>query len=111
VGDGAFDVGGEPETAGGDVGAHDVEQPRLVDRHAAGFENADLLGIEVEAEHVVADIGEAGAGNQADVAGADHGDFHAGSSPGERNGGAHSPMPGAAGSGLAPPCADYRRLS
>ena len=36
----------------------------------------DLGRVDVEAEHVVADFGQAGAGDQADVAGADDGDFH-----------------------------------
>jgi hypothetical protein len=44
---------------------------RFVDRDAALVEDADLGRVEVEAEHVVADVGQAGAGDEADVAGAD----------------------------------------
>ena len=48
------------------------------------FERRDLRRVDVEAQHVVADFGEAGAGDQADVAGADDGDFHAVRSPKRR---------------------------
>ena len=69
-------VGGEAQPAGGAVARHHVEQAGLVDRHAAGLDDADLLGVEVQAQHVVAHLGETGAADQADVAGADDGDLH-----------------------------------
>ena len=77
MGHGAFDVGGEAQAPGGHVVRDDAVQPGLVDRDAAAFEHGDLRGIDVEAHDVVAHLGQAGAGNQADVAGADHGDLHA----------------------------------
>ncbi len=40
------------------------------------FEDIDLARVDVEAQHVVADLGEAGAGDQADIARADHRDLH-----------------------------------
>ena len=41
------------------------------------FSVVDLARVDVEAQHVVADLGEAGAGDEADVAGADHRDLQA----------------------------------
>jgi hypothetical protein len=53
--------------------AHDLRQARLVDRDAAVVEHADLLRVHVQADDVVAHFGQAGAGDQADVTGADNG--------------------------------------
>jgi hypothetical protein len=47
-----------------------------MDRNAAIFQNSDFFGIDIEAEHIVADIRQASARNQTDIAGANHGDFH-----------------------------------
>jgi hypothetical protein len=47
-----------------------------VDRDAAVVEQIDLLLVDVEAEHVVAQLRQAGAGDQAYIAGADNGNFH-----------------------------------
>ena len=55
-------------------------QARLVDRHAAALERRRSCRVDVEAQHVVADLGEAGAGDEADVAGPDHRDLQAGTS-------------------------------
>jgi hypothetical protein len=60
VGDGGFDVGGEAQAAGGDVLLHHGLKARFVDRDATFVEDADLVGIKVEAEHVVADVRQAG---------------------------------------------------
>ena len=40
-------------------------------------QDLDLARVDVEAQHVVADLGEAGAGDEADVARPDHRDLHA----------------------------------
>ena len=64
------------QPAGLAVAPHDRLQARLEDRDLARVELLDLVLVEVEAEHVVARVGEAGAGDQADVAGADDGDVH-----------------------------------
>lgn len=42
----------------------------------AGLEGTDLRRIDVQTNHIVAHFGQAGAGDEADVAGADDGDFH-----------------------------------
>jgi hypothetical protein len=70
------DVGRELQPARRAVARDDLVQPRLVDRDAALVEDADLARVDVQADHVVAHFGEAGAGDEADVAGADDGDFH-----------------------------------
>ena len=54
----------------------DLLESRLEDRDLAGLEPLDLGRIDVDADHVVADFGEAGAGDQADVAGAEYRDAH-----------------------------------
>jgi hypothetical protein len=46
----------------------------LVDRHLAAAQALDLRRVDVDAPHVVADLGEAGRGDEADVAGADDAD-------------------------------------
>src|SRR5256885_1136241 len=68
--------GGEAEAAVGAVAGDHLLQARLVDGHAAGVEQLDLARVLVDAHHVVAAVGEAGAGDQADVAGADDRDPH-----------------------------------
>ena len=56
-------------------------QAGLVDRDLAALEAGDLVGVDVDAPDLAAELGEAGRGDQADVAGADHGDrFAAGRS-------------------------------
>ena len=60
-----------------DVALDQRFEPGLVDRHAAGVERRDLARVDVEAQHVVADFREAGAGDEADVARADHRDLQA----------------------------------
>ena len=42
------------------VGAHELSQARLEDRHLAAHERLDLVGILVDARDVMAEIGKAG---------------------------------------------------
>ena len=46
----------------------------LVDRDLAALEALDLVGVDVDAPDLVAELGEAGRGDEADVAGADDAD-------------------------------------
>ncbi len=62
------------------VAVDQLLQARLVDRYAAGVEQIDLLLVDVEAEHVVAQLRQARAGDQADIAATDDGDSHANNS-------------------------------
>ena len=52
-----------------------IVEPGLVDRHLAPAQPLDLLGVNVHAPYVAAELGEAGRRDQADVAGADHPDW------------------------------------
>jgi hypothetical protein len=70
-------VGGDGEPAAATLRAHDLPAGRLVDRDLAALQQLDLALVDVEAQHVVADVGEAGAGDEADVAGSDDADLHA----------------------------------
>ena len=76
VGVGLGLVGGEVQAAGLVVALDQLVEARLVDRADAVLELLDLLGVHVEAGHLVADVRKAGAGDESDVAGADHGDTH-----------------------------------
>ena len=69
-------VGGEVQAPGGDIARDHGVQAGLVDRHAARLKQRDLGGVHVQADNVVPHIGEAGARDEAHIAGADDGDFH-----------------------------------
>ena len=69
-------AGGETEAPGGDVALDHFFEARLVDGDAAGLEHLHLVGVVIDADDVVADLGKAGAGDEADVAGANDGEFH-----------------------------------
>jgi hypothetical protein len=81
---GMFDAGGnigrERQAAGRAVAVDQLLQARFVDRHAAGIQQRDLLFVDIEAEHGVAEFGQTGAGHQTDIAATDNRDFHCGSS-------------------------------
>ena len=64
------------EPAAADVAFNKLAQPGLEDRNLAAGERRDLGGILVDADHVVAEIGETGAGNKPHIAGADHRHMH-----------------------------------
>ena len=53
------------------VAGHALGQPGLVDRDLAALEPRDLVGVDVDAPHLVAELGEARRRDQPDVAGAD----------------------------------------
>ncbi len=59
VRDACIDVGGEAKAPGRRVAADERLQPGFVDRHAARFQHRDLAGVDVDAQHVVADFGQA----------------------------------------------------
>ncbi len=58
------------------VAFNKLAQPGLEDRNLAAVERCDLGGILVDADHVMAEIGETGAGNKPNIAGADHRHMH-----------------------------------
>src|ERR1019366_9880700 len=70
-----FDIGSEGQTPGFVVAVDHFLQPRLVDRNAAAVEDLDLARLEVEAQHVVADVRHASAADQSHVSGSDYCNF------------------------------------
>jgi hypothetical protein len=70
------DVGRELQRPAAALRLHHLLQTRLMDRDAAAVEDLDLAFVDIQAQHVVAHFRQAGAGDQADVAGANDGDFH-----------------------------------
>ena len=73
---GAAEIGGEAQPPGTQVAGDEILQPGLIDRHLALLHPLDALGILVDAGDADAKFGKAGAGNQAHIAGAHHGDTH-----------------------------------
>ena len=59
-----------------DIGLDQIGEARLENRNLAAIERGYLLRILVDAGHVVAEIGKAGAGHQPHIACADHGHAH-----------------------------------
>jgi hypothetical protein len=73
-----FHVGGEAQPALGYVTLDDGLQARLPDRDDACLELFDLAPVDVHADDGMADLCKAGPRYQANVAGAEDGDFHGG---------------------------------
>ena len=84
---GGFDRAGEIvaefQPPGARIGGNQIVEPRLVDRHLAARQRRHLAGVLVDASHLMAEIGKAGPGDEADIAGADHGDAHFVNPPGK----------------------------
>ena len=74
--DGFCHVGGEAQPAFGHVALDDGLQAGLPDRDDTGLELVDLALVDIHADHGMADFREAGAGDEANVAGAENGEFH-----------------------------------
>ena len=66
----------EAEASGLHIAFDQRIEPRFVDRHDSVVQAVDLALILVDADHVVAEIGEASARDEADIARANHCDFH-----------------------------------
>ena len=66
------DVGREREALA--VSRDQLLEAGLVDRHLAALQRRDALGDDVADDDRVAELGEAGTGDEADVAGAEDGD-------------------------------------
>src|SRR5690606_1031248 len=70
--------GGEAQPAFGHVALDDRLQAGLPDRDDSILELLDLGLVDIHADDGVADFRQAGAGDEADVAGSEDGEFHAG---------------------------------
>ena len=75
-GNGGLQIGGEAKPPGGDIFGNQLIKARFIDRHAPFMQRGDLGGVQVHHRDIHAEFREAGAGNQADIAGADHRDAH-----------------------------------
>ena len=69
-------VDGEAQALLTDIGLDQIGEARLENRNLAAIEGGYLLRILVDAGHVVAEIGKAGAGHQPHITCADHGHAH-----------------------------------
>jgi hypothetical protein len=69
-------AGGELQPSSGDVALDEIIQARLVDGHYAFFQLGDFFLADIDAGDVGAEFREAGAGDEADIAGADHDYVH-----------------------------------
>ena len=78
--DGLGQVGGEAQPSFVDVLADDRVEPGLVDRDLPLAQGFDLPDVDVDADHVVAEVGQTGAGDETDVSGADDRDVQVGAS-------------------------------
>ena len=72
----AGDVRGELQAARLRIAADDVLEAGLVDRDFAALQTGDLGRVDVDADHVIADLGKAGARHQAHVSGTMNCDSH-----------------------------------
>ncbi len=81
--DGLRQIGRERKAPRAEIARDHLRQLRLVERRRAGAQQLDLRLVVVDADHAVAEFGKARAGDEADVARADHGDaFHVDSGTG-----------------------------
>ena len=69
-------VGGEPQPAGSEVVAQHLPQARLVERNVAGREFGDLARVDVDADHLVAQLGHPGRVGRAEVTRTENGASH-----------------------------------
>ncbi len=72
-----FRVARESEPAARDVRLHHRLEARFENGDLAAPQPRDLLLVDIEAQHLVPDVGQAGARDEADVAGPDDADFQA----------------------------------
>src|SRR5699024_8370269 len=68
-------VGGEAQASGSQAPAQDVIEAGLMERRVPGLEGGDALCVDVQADHVVAELGHGGGVHGTEVADSDHGDL------------------------------------
>src|SRR4051812_38271211 len=69
-------VRGERQPALPHVRGNQLLEPRLEDRDLARIQGVDLAGVLVDASHLMAKVGNAGARDEADIACSNHGNLH-----------------------------------
>ena len=75
---GSRGIGGEGQPALVEIARDHGFQPRLENRDDAEFQSLDLIAVDIDADHLMADVGEAGASHQANIARPKNSDFHCG---------------------------------
>ncbi len=70
-------VGGETQPTTGLIPAHHLVQTRFMDGNFAALQHRYFIRIDIDAEHIIADFGKTGTGNQSHIAGTEKGNFHA----------------------------------
>ena len=73
---GLFQAGREREPARSLIGEHQLAQARLVDRNATLSQTCDFALVDLDADDLVAKIGQTGPRNEADIARANHHNAH-----------------------------------
>ena len=76
VSDRRVKLGREADPPHAQIALEQLLQPRLVDRHAALAQLLDPARILVDAGHIPAELGEAGGGDEADIARPNHANVH-----------------------------------
>ncbi|GAB2706873.1 hypothetical protein GCM10027195_08290 [Comamonas sediminis] len=69
-------IGGKAQPAIGMVAGDELVQARLMDGDLAGLQRGDLGRIDIDTQHLVANIGQHGTLNKTDIAGSKNSDFH-----------------------------------
>ena len=74
--DGLLKRGGKRQPCFFDIGVHEIVQARLKNRNFATLERRDLRRILVDTNHVMAEIGQTGSGDETHITRADHCNAH-----------------------------------
>ena len=67
-------VGGEAQPAAGEAAGQDLLEAGLVEGRDAGLQRSDALGVDVQADHVVTELGHRGGVHRTEVSDSDHGE-------------------------------------
>ncbi|EQD56852.1 hypothetical protein B2A_05078 [mine drainage metagenome] len=76
VHDASAGIGGETQQTRGVVALHHRRQTRLEDRQHALLQRGDLVGVNIHAQNMITHLGQTGARDQANIAGAEKSDAH-----------------------------------
>src|SRR3990172_918958 len=74
-------IGREGEASLSPIPRHQLLEARLVDWHSSSLQHVDLPPVVVHADDPVADLGQAGPGDEADIACPDYADLHSDAPP------------------------------
>src|SRR5690349_20420065 len=72
-------IGGEAQSPRTTIRSYELRQTRLENRYLATLQTSNLVRVDVDADDIVTNFGQAGSGYQAHIAGAEHRNVHGGS--------------------------------